>query len=141
MKERAPSKLLIEPPSVATGDIAFNLVVFFLVCASNAPDSGRMQNIPKSESKAEKSQQSENIEVKLTRTTVVLDGEPLKIRDFGSVLRRKLRDKTKDEDRVVVVKSDKDTPYFFWIEVTGIIEESGGITTLQLEEERTVTAP
>ena len=31
MKVRRKCKLLVEPPSSATGDIAFNLIVFFLV--------------------------------------------------------------------------------------------------------------
>ena len=32
MRAKRSTKLLIEPPSSATGDIAFNLIVFFLVC-------------------------------------------------------------------------------------------------------------
>ena len=47
--ERRTSKLLVEPAAVATGDIAFNLIVFFLVCASTQPDSGRKQDLPRSE--------------------------------------------------------------------------------------------
>jgi hypothetical protein len=45
---RRSSNLLIEPPSSATGDIAFNLIIFFLVCASVQPDSGRHQALPRS---------------------------------------------------------------------------------------------
>jgi hypothetical protein len=37
------------------------------------------------------------------------------------------------------VKSKSDTPYHFWIEITGAIEEAGGTVTIQREEERTVT--
>ena len=51
MKLSRKSKVISEPPSAATGDIAFNLIVFFLVCASVQPDSGRKQDIPRSESK------------------------------------------------------------------------------------------
>ena len=46
---RALSKLLVEPAAVATGDIAFNLIVFFLVCASVQPDRGKKQDLPASE--------------------------------------------------------------------------------------------
>ena len=74
MKLRRRNNLLVEPPSAATGDIAFNLIVFFLVCASVQPDSGRKQSIPKSESKTEKQQQSENIEVSITRTAAAING-------------------------------------------------------------------
>ena len=135
---RSQNKLLIEPPSVATGDIAFNLIVFFLVCASVQPDSGRQQDIPRSESKEEKTEQSENIEVSLTRTTVAINGTPLPSAQFLPRLKTLLRNKSKPEDRIVVVKSSKDAPYQHWIQVTGWIEEAGGVITLQLEEERTV---
>ena len=74
-KLKRTNKLLIEPPSVATGDIAFNLIVFFLVCASIQPDRGHKQTIPRSESQQEKKEtEPENIEVQMTRTTVLVNG-------------------------------------------------------------------
>jgi len=124
---------------VATGDIAFNLIVFFLVCASTAPDSGRKQSIPRSEAKTEKSQQSENIEISLTRTTASINGAPVKLPEFKNKLGTMLKSKTRQEDRIVVVKSTQDTPYNHWITVTGWIEEVGGIITLQMEEDKTIT--
>ena len=45
------------------------------------------------------------------------------------------------KDKVVIVKSRKDTPYLQWIAVTSRIEDAGGIVTLQLEEEQTVAVP
>jgi biopolymer transport protein ExbD len=138
MKLRRNTQLLVEPPTVATGDIAFNLIVFFLVCASVQPDSGRKQSIPKSESKEEKAQQSENIEVRLTRTTVSLNGNPIAVKEFQPRLTSMLRTKNRPQDRIVIVKSENDTPYHFWIQITGQIEQAGGVITLQVEEERTV---
>ena len=41
--------LLTEPPASATSDIAFILIIFFLVCASVEPEEGRQQIIPKNE--------------------------------------------------------------------------------------------
>ena len=63
MKVRRKCKLLVEPPSSATGDIAFNLIVFFLVCASIQPDSGRPQEIPRSEEDQEQKEEVENIDL------------------------------------------------------------------------------
>ena len=139
MRLNRSTKLLVEPPAVATGDIAFNLIVFFLVCASTAPDSGRKQVIPRSEAKQEKSQQSENVEVSLTRTTAAINGAPVKLPDFKPRLAVLLKSKTRPEDRIVVIKSTPDTPYDHWITVTGWIEEVGGVITLQMEEDKTVT--
>ena len=40
---------------------------------------------------------------------------------------------------MVVVKSQADVPYNHWIAMTEIIEKAGGIVTLLLEEEQTIT--
>jgi len=132
------NKLMAEPPAMATGDIAFILIIFFLVCVSVQPDSGREQAIPKSESKEQKTEQSKNVEVALTRTAATINGNP--VPDVGR-LRTMLASTDRPADRIVVVKSRQDTPYAWWITVTGWIEQAGGIITLQLEEERTVVTP
>lgn len=141
MRKRKRTALLVEPPSSATGDIAFNLIVFFLVCASVQPDSGVKQSIPSSETVEKESEEAKNIEVSLTRNTVAINGIPVAQKDFVVQLQRKLEGKTNPEDRVVVVKSKPDTPYFHWIAVTSAIEQAGGVVTLQMEEERTIQVP
>jgi len=141
MKLRRRSNFLIEPASAATGDIAFNLIVFFLVCASTQPDNGRKQIIPRSESQAKEKEQSQNLEVTLDRTGVMVNTEKIPMADFASRIKRKLQGKSRPEDRIVVVKSSKDVPYHHWITITGAIEAAGGIITLQLEEERQVVVP
>ncbi len=141
-KLKRTSKLLIEPSAVATGDIAFNLIVFFLVCASIQPDRGHKQTIPRSETQNEKKEnEPQNIEVQLTRTTVLVNGAAVPIPNLEGQLRSLFSGKTLPEDRIVVVKSQKDTPYRHWIDVTTRIEEAGGVITLQLEEERQVQLP
>lgn len=141
MKLRRNCNFLVEPASAATGDIAFNLIVFFLVCASTQPDSGRKQLIPSSESQAKQTEQTQNLEVTLDRNSVSVNTERIPLADFPSRIKRRLQGKSKPEDRIVVVKSSKDVPYHHWISITGAIEEAGGIITLQLEEERQVQVP
>ncbi|MDA0832653.1 MAG: biopolymer transporter ExbD [Planctomycetota bacterium] len=141
-KLKRSNRLLVEPPAAASGDIAFNLIVFFLVCASIQPDRGFKQTIPRSETQNEQKQdEPQNIEIQLTRTAVLINGTNVPIAEFVGRLRSQLSGKTRPEDRVVIVKSQKDTPYKHWIDVTTRIEEAGGIVTLQMEEERTVTLP
>lgn len=128
-----------EPPAVLMVDIAFNLLIFFVVCASNEPQDGRKQEIPGSESKAsQKTQQTENIDVLLTRSTAAINGSPVRQQDFTPKLKELLKGRAKPEERIVVVKSSPDTPYEHWINVTGLIEAAGGIITLQMEESREV---
>ena len=79
---RRSSNLLIEPPSSATGDIAFNLIVFFLVCASVQPDSGRHQTLPRSEETEQKEEKDKNIEVVVKRQVALVNGDPVQPAEF-----------------------------------------------------------
>jgi biopolymer transport protein ExbD len=140
MRQRRKRDLLVEPPSVATGDIAFNLIVFFLVCASTQPDTGRAQILPRAEQKKEQ-QQSQNLEVSLTRDAFLIDGAPVRERDLEVILLRKLSGKVSPSERVVVLKSDKATPYHHWVRASIAIERAGGVITIQREETRIQAVP
>jgi len=143
MKERRRRKLLAEPPASATGDIAFNLIVFFLVCASVQPDSGREQVLPRSEKDQQEQEQLENITVQLTRDRVFVNQAPMTNNgfpeNFQNALAAALQNKISQSDRVVVVKSEPDTPYSYWITITEMIEQAGGVVTIQREEEQVIT--
>ena len=141
MKIRRNRKLLVDPPEAATGDIAFILIVFFLVCASVQPDQGREQNLPRSEEQEEKKNQTKNPTVLIKRGEVDVNDQRIKLAELPLKMRELLRGKERPEDRIVVVKSAKDTPYHFWIQITGQIEQAGGVITLQIEEEREVQLP
>ena len=137
MKVRRNSNLLVESPASATGDIAFNLIVFFLVCVSVQPSTGRKQTIPKAET-VEQQKQGENIEVMLTRNVAMINGNAVTDEEFDSLIKRHLAGKVRPEDRIVIVKSKTDVEYKQWIDITSRIEDAGGIITLQVEEEREV---
>ncbi|NND99016.1 MAG: biopolymer transporter ExbD [Pirellulaceae bacterium] len=140
MRHHRSTKLLVEPPSSATGDIAFNLIVFFLVCASIQPDSGRPQEIPRSEENQEQKEEVENVEIALTGnlTAVSINGDTVRTSELQPRLIKLLKGKQRPEDRVVIVKSKSDTPYHHWIDVTAAIERSGGLVTIEREEEQTI---
>jgi len=132
-------KMLIDPPASASSDIAFTLIIFFLVCAAVQPETGLSQVLPKTEEKKEQQEQSKNIEVSITPTSIVLNGSPLQLPEFTHRLNAALQKKTRETDRVVVVKSAPNTPYPIWIRVSQVIEQAGGILTLELESKRTIT--
>ena len=132
-------KLLVDPPASASSDIAFILIIFFLVCAAVQPETGIAQILPKTEEKTEKQEQSKNIEVSITPNSIVLNGSPLKITEFPLKLNAALSKKTRDEDRIVTVKSAPNTPYPLWIKISQVIEQAGGILTLELESDRIIS--
>lgn len=131
-------KMLVDPPDCATADIAFTLIIFFLVCAAVQPETGMSQALPKTEEKSEKRAQSQNPEVSITPSGIVLNGNPLQLPEFTRRIAIELKSKTREADRIVVVKSAPDTPYPTWIGVSRAIESAGGILTLELESERTI---
>ena len=132
-------KMLIDPPASASSDIAFILIIFFLVCAAVQPESGLSQELPKTEEKKEQSEQSKNIEVSITPTSIILNGSPLQLPEFTQRLQSALQKKTRQADRVVVLKSAPNTPYPTWIRVSQVIEQAGGVLTLELESNKTIT--
>ncbi len=131
-------KLLVDPPACASSDIAFTLIIFFLVCAAVQPETGMSQLLPKTEEKADKREQSQNIEVSITASGIVLNGNPMQLPEFSRRLTTALNEKKREADRIVVVKSSPDTPYTTWIGVSNTIEQAGGILTLELESEKTI---
>jgi biopolymer transport protein ExbD len=136
------SKMPLEPPAVLLTDLAFNLLIFFVVCASSDPSSGRKQDTPSGNKDAAVAAQSaQNVEVVLTRTTVAINGTITPIDSFAEKLHGMLLGKTKPEERMVVVKSAGDTTYGHWIRVTALIEEAGGLVALQVEESQNVVVP
>ncbi|MFM7180734.1 MAG: ExbD/TolR family protein [Verrucomicrobiales bacterium] len=130
--------LLVDPPGCASSDIAFTLIIFFLVCAAVQPETGVPQTLPKTEAKAEKRDQSQNLEVSITPSSIVLNGNPLQLPEFATRLAAELKQKSREEDRIVVVKSSPETPYPRWMQVSQVIDQAGGILTLELESKETI---
>jgi len=62
----------------------------------------------------------------------------LQLPEFTRRIAAELKTKTREQDRIVVVKSSPDTPYPVWINVSRAIDNAGGILTLELESEKTI---
>ena len=128
-------KLLVDPPATAAPDIAFILIIFFLVCASVQPDTGRPQNIPRSEETPEKTAETKNVEISITEKTILVNWELLPLGNLKTKISQLLAGKESDSDRVILVKTADDATYQRWIDVTSAIESAGGIITIQMEQE------
>jgi biopolymer transport protein ExbD len=121
-------------------DLAFNLLIFFVVCASSAQEQkGKPQQVPSTQSESKPSEtKPQNVEVAITRTTVSLNGAVVPLPELRGKVAALLANKARPEDKIVEVKSAKDTPYSMWIRVTGAIEEAGGVVALQVEVEKDI---
>jgi len=120
-------------------DLAFNLLIFFVVCASSAQEQkGRPQQVPSTQGEKSAESKPQNVEVALTRDTISLNGANVPPGELKGKVAALLANKARPEDKIVEVKSAKDVPYSVWIRATGAIEEAGGVVALQVEVDKDV---
>lgn len=120
-------------------DLSFNLLIFFVVCASSAQEhKGKPQQVPSTQGEKTAETKPQNVEVAITRDAVSLNGTAVPVSELRAKVAALLANKTRPEDKIVEVKSAKDVPYRWWLKVTGAIEEAGGVVTLQVEVEKDV---
>ena len=123
-------------------DLAFNLLIFFVVLASNEPETrGRPQQLPASKESKETEKKSDSTQITISRTTLKFNDTEVPIEELKSKVAGVIAGKSDPAERIVIVKNEGDTPYKTWIRVVGLIEQAGGIITLQLDEEKEVTVP
>lgn len=127
-------------------DMAFNLLIFFVVLADPTGETGRPMQMPAATEEQANQEFTAELRIELadpdkTNNTVRLNGDTVPLTELVSKLAPLLEAKTKPDDRVVVVSSAKDTPYRWWIAATSRIEQAGGVVALQVDEEQEVTVP
>ena len=124
-----------EIPLTSTADVAFLLLVFFLVAASNQRDTGKVLDLPGTVKNAPTENASNNVELIVRPNLYALGGEVLpKNVDLTAELKKRLAKKRTPSDRVVLVASDDNVDYQRWTDAMAAIERAGGIPAPQMEE-------
>lgn len=155
MAVRRKDKGIPEIPLTSTADVAFLLLIFFLVAASNAVDRGAPLDLP-STTKQQNKAESKNIDVgvkpvqtvikgmQVTYTVFTVNGEPISVEEgqqpedaLFKLLKEKLEGVTDPKLRMVTLTADRNLEWQVWTSVQGAIEKAGGIAVPQLEEEET----
>ena len=127
-------KLEVIPPYVAMADIAFNLVLFFLILAKTQDDS-HIQWTPVKDVGAK---QVLNAKVSITvdrDNKVYLNGQQIGIREMADRVGQELRDKPASE-RTVLLKIDKNTLAATFEPIMEAVSQAGGEVVHVIEEEQ-----
>jgi len=127
-------KLECPPPYVAMADIAFNLVLFFVIMAKTQDDS----QIQWEAVKAKDTQQAKNsqVTVKVDRNSkVYLNGQEIGVRDLAEQVAIFLGNNP-PENRTVLLKIHKDTLASTFEPIMEAVSQAGGDVVHVLEEER-----
>ena len=127
-------KLEVVPPYVAMADIAFNLVLFFLILAKTQDDS-HIQWTPVKDVGAK---QVSNAKVSITvdrDNKVYLNGQQIGIREMADRVGQELGDKPASE-RTVLLKIDRNTLAATFEPIMEAVSQAGGEVVHVIEEER-----
>ena len=122
------SKVSDEIPSSSMADIAFLLLIFFLVTTTFPKDKGLAILLPESESEIEVSQRNIlHIIVTPTGAVNIRRGESqqeqtVRPDDVESIWRQ---DVAQNENLIAAVKTDPNTPYRFMIDVLDALQSAG----------------
>ena len=122
------SKVSDEIPSSSMADIAFLLLIFFLVTTTFPKDKGLAMLLPESESEVEVSQRNIlHIIITPTGAVNIRRGESqqeqtVRPEDVEAIWRQ---DVAENDNLIAAVKTDPNTPYRFMIDVLDALQSAG----------------
>lgn len=128
-------KLEAVPPYVSMADIAFNLVLFFLILAKTQDDSTRIDWTP---AKAAGAKLVTNVKVSITvdkDNKVYLNGRQVGLRELADGVAHELGDKPPTE-RTVTLKIHEGTLAATFEPIMEAVSQAGGEVVHVIEEEK-----
>ena len=123
-----------EVPSMAMGDIAFNLLIFFVILA-RATDDSHLKWEPASSKNIKQAGVSKISVLIDVDNKVYLNGQPVGIAQLSSRITEALGD-TSAGKRIVLLKSHREVPALYFQPVIEAISEAGGDLVHVLNEQR-----
>lgn len=119
---------------VSFTDMAFSVVLFFMVSATFTKSHAMKVELPGSESDAV-DQSAETITVQADANSVVLDGAPVELPELRGQLAGKLAGRTRAEDKVVVLLTADDISFQRHVDLMHAIKSAGGEVAMMYEEQ------
>lgn len=126
-------------------DVAFLLIIFFIVVTTLVKPEGRLVDIPAAASKKQK-EEAKNLTVHLLPNEIRFgegenDLQVVTYPEFREELARRNLEKLDLQQRMIVVNTSDDVPFDTFYKVLTAISEAGGIVTLVEEVEETEGSP
>jgi len=118
-------------PLLALADIAWQIIVFFLVAATFAKNTTMKLELPSSSNAADQKSQAETITVLAGENTLVLKDKTIQLSDLGVQLKKLIGNKKNEP--VVFVGSD-DLTFQRNCDIMFAIQQSGGLLVLSEEK-------
>ena len=118
-------------PFIALADIAWQIIIFFLVASTFAMNDALTVDVPASAA-ADSSQATspDSLVVHATASAVLIDGKPVPLPELEATIAQRLKGKTTDQERAVLVMGRDDLTFQQDVEIMYAIQKAGGILVL-----------
>ena len=136
MKLRSKLKVAPTIPFIALADIAWQLVIFFLVASAFIHNESLKVDLPSSTNQPQ-AKKNEPITVQAGETVLMVNGRALGAADFAGLeqeIRRMLVGKKADQDRAVVVMAKPDLTFQRDVDIMYAVQKAGGILVMSQEK-------
>ena len=120
MRIRKPTRSPAGIPTSSMADIAFLLIVFFMLTAVFATTKGLQFRFPKDDPTQLDVQPEESIHIKiLGEGQYMVDKISMSLEEIGGYVRMKME---QDSQKPVIIQTKEDVPYFVMIEVLDLMK-------------------
>jgi biopolymer transport protein ExbD len=122
-------------PVASFADIAFLLIIFFLVTMSLQETAGFQTDIPAGETEQKKQEKTPSIS--LHKQQIRFNDDPVTISQLKTNLKKlDLKSKTGDQ-KIILMNATDNVPYQNYFETMSIISAAGGTVAIVREDEET----
>lgn len=120
----------------AFADVAFLLIIFFILTTTFVKPAGQQLQIPSGTSDPEKKEQ-QKLTINLTPAEIQFGekSEPVTLEELRTLLRSERLPQRQPDDRIVIVNSDPKVEYDTYFQVVMAIHDAGGVLGLVEEDE------
>ena len=130
------SKSQPEIPTASMADVAFLLIIFFLVTTSFMKEKGLPLELPNTEKAKEAAEtKKKNHELYVTKKEFLLNTKKVEFEDLRDAVERLLVDAQSEMDRIVILRTDKKASYERFVMAQDVLQQTDAITTIELTDE------
>lgn len=136
MKLRSKLKVAPTIPFIALADIAWQLVIFFLVASAFIHNESLKVDLPSSTNQPQ-SDKTEPITVVAGQSVLIVNGKNIGGSDFAGLeqeIRRQLVGRKTEQQRAVVVMPKSDLTFQRDVDVMYAVQKAGGILVMSQEK-------
>lgn len=118
-------------PFIALADIAWQIIIFFLVASTFAMNDALTVDVPNTTAQSDPSEQAkESLVVQATSSAVMIDGKPVPMDELQATITERLKGRKTEEERAVLMLGRGDLTFQRDVEIMYAIQKAGGVLVL-----------